>query len=85
MSSYLLKELKKLTPLGVYIVSGTEQRPDLISYTIYKDTQYWWLLMHYNSLLAIEDIIQGMQIKYFKLSDLEKIYFSLNSLAKVKS
>lgn len=82
LTSYLVKTLKTLPLFGVYVVNGSEKRPDLMSYHIYKDTQFWWLLMMYNDLLSPNDIVQGMSIRYFNLGDLEKLYLTLNSQAR---
>jgi len=81
LTSYFLAQLKTLPVFGVYIVSGSEGRPDLVSWAIYKDTQFWWPIMFYNDLLSVDDIVQGMSINYFNVSDLESLYFTLNSRA----
>lgn len=72
-------ELKNLSVDGIFEVTTQEHRPDLISYEIYEDTQYWWLLMEFNDIIDIFAIVSGVQMKYFKVSELEDIYFSLSS------
>jgi len=75
-------DVKDLAVDGVYEVTTQEYRPDIISYEIYGDTQYWWLLMDFNNIIDIFSIVTGVQIQYFSLSELEDIYFSLNGLQK---
>ena len=73
-------DVKDLTVDGVFEVVTEEYRPDLISYEIYDgDTQYWWLLMEFNGLIDIFQIVSGLQMKYFSLTQLEDIYFTLSS------
>lgn len=76
-------EVKNLTVDGVFEVTTQEYRPDKISAEIYNgQTQYWWLLMEFNSIIDIFQIVSGVQIKYFKINELENIYFTLNGKQK---
>jgi hypothetical protein len=84
LTSYVFKSIKSLKLFGIYNVVTSAGRPELISYHIYKDTQFWWLLMLYNDLTSIDDIVPGMLIKYFNLKDLENLYFTLNSQARAQ-
>ena len=61
LNSYMLYQLPLLSPIGSYVIRKEENRPDLLSYNIYSDTQYWWVLMWYNSLYKPEDLI-GKQV-----------------------
>ena len=79
LNSEFLRQLKELPENGTYTVSTEEGRPDLLSYKIYTDTQYWWLLLIYNDLVYVDDLVLGMTIKFPSLADLEAIYFSLTS------
>lgn len=80
LTSYLLSELKTLPVAGFFTVAGGEEgRPDSLSFNIYADTQYWWILMAYNDLSNIQEITNGMTIKYPSLSSLEDLYFSLKT------
>lgn len=75
--------VKDLNVAGVFIVTTQEHRPDLISSEIYEgDTQYWWLLMEFNNIIDVFQIVSGVRINYFDLNRLEDIYFTLNSKQK---
>ena len=81
LNSYLLLNLKKLNVMGIHqIVDANEVgRPEYVSYAIYNDTKYWWLLLVYNDILDIADLVLGKKLNYFSLDDLETLYFNLNS------
>jgi hypothetical protein len=74
--------LKDLSIEGIFTVTTQEFRPDKISYEIYKSHQYWWLIMEFNNIINIFDIVSGLELNYFNLAELEDIYFSLNSRQK---
>ena len=38
--------------------------------------------MEFNSIIDIFQIVSGVQIKYFKINELENIYFTLNGKQK---
>jgi hypothetical protein len=75
IDSAFLSGIKSLPVAGSYIVRLEPGRPDLLSYNLYRDTQYWWLLMLYNDLKLPEDLSMGLEIQYFRVSDLETMYF----------
>lgn len=79
LSSVFVSELKD-TALQSYVTSKDE-RPDLLAYKIYGDTQFAWVLMIYNKCFDFTDgtFSAGSQIKYPALEDLEKIIFTLNA------
>lgn len=79
LTSSLLNDINTLPNGGVYTVQGEDGRPDNISYKVYGDVQYWWIIMMYNSLTDISQIITGMDLYYPSLADLEAYYFSLKS------
>lgn len=83
LTSYVLSALKYLPEIGTYDVREEEYRPDLLSYNIYQDTQYWWLLMWYNSILSIRDLKSGMTIKYPSKNSLEDLYIYATNYSKV--
>jgi len=79
--SYFLQRLRNLPVKGyLTITPDLEFRPDLLSYNLYGETQYWWLLLFYNDLISFEDLVSGLEIKYFDLVDLESLYLSLKPL-----
>ena len=80
VSSYFIWKLKSLSKVGEFFVSAEENRPELISYKLYQDVQYWWLLMMYNDIFNFQEIPAGTIIGYPDLSQLEDLYFNLKSL-----
>lgn len=80
--SYFWNAVVGLPQGGKFIVSGEENRPDLVSYKIYGTTQYWWIILYYNSLVHNEEITAGLELKYPLLSDLESLYFKLMGLSR---
>lgn len=79
LTSYFLEAVIKLPQAGKYIVTREAGRPDQLSHTIYSDTQYWWVLMHYNGILSADDIKIGDTIRYPSINEVERLYFSLKS------
>jgi hypothetical protein len=79
ITSFLLEKLKTLPVIGSFIISFQEGRPDLISYNIYRDVQYWWILMEFNDIVNRSDLVNGREINYFSLDNLEDIYYTLKA------
>ena len=81
LTSFFITNIKSLSVAGTYTVQLEAGRPDLLSYYIYEDTQYWWILMWYNGLTALNEIVPGMTIDYPSLSSIEALYTraSINS------
>ena len=75
-NSFMLLNLASLPVQGTYIIQNETARPDLLSYRLYKDTQYWWALLWYNSIMNINDLKTGMTINYFNLDNLEELYMT---------
>ena len=83
LTSYMLKILKTLPVQGSYTLLNEDARPDLLSYHIYKDTQYWWLLLAYNSILDINDLKPRLIVQYPSLDNIEDVYLSASRYRKV--
>ena len=83
LSSYFLSEIPKLPLSGNYTLRAEEERPDLLSYNIYGDTQYWWILLWYNNMLKPQDLKVGTIIKYPSLSSIEQLYMNASLYQKV--
>lgn len=79
LTSNILFEIKNLPVGGRYTIRGEEGRPDLLSYNIYGDTQYWWILMLYNGFNDISEILSGNEMQFPLVQDLESYYFSLKA------
>lgn len=79
INSYIIAKVQDLKIIGMFTIRNAPYRPDLISYEIYGDTQYWPFLMEYNHILELEELKIGTQINYFSLEELEDIYLTLTS------
>ncbi len=79
LTSGFLDAVMSLPESGVYTVQGEDGRPDLISYRIYEDTQYWWILLYYNNKLEFDEFKTGDKVKYPSVSSIEDIYFGLKA------
>lgn len=80
LTSYFVHSLKDVEPSGMKLISKEEGRPDLLSFNLYTNTQFWWILLLVNIKTKYTDIQMGDQMSYYSLSDLESIYFRLKSL-----
>lgn len=83
LNSFFAENLPKLNYVGEYIVTYEEKRPDLLSYNLYEDTQYWWIIMWYNSILNINDLVSGTIIKYPSKAAIEDLYINASTYKKV--
>jgi hypothetical protein len=79
LNSTFVTEMKAL-PLKSYVTSK-EERPELIAYNIYGDTQFTWIIMLYNSCTDFTDgtFAAGTAIKFPSIEALEKIIFTLKA------
>lgn len=84
LNSYFIDKIKKLSPAGKY--TCTNERPELISYKIYGDVQFYWVIMMYNDCLDFADgtFGAGKVISYPSISDIERLMFTLKSLARAQ-
>ena len=85
LSSFFLANIQKLPEQGTYKVTNEEKRPELLAYNIYKtpsSIQYWWILLWYNSILNVNDLITGVVISYPSLNSLENLYTQASLLKK---
>ena len=76
-NSYFLKSLQRLDRSGIYRINTREKRPDVYSRDIYGTTSYWSVLMEYNSIVSVNELVIGKSLNYPSKSDLEDLYFSL--------
>lgn len=84
LDSYFVKKLTDIPYSGTITVTTQVNRPDLLSYDIYGDVQYWWILMLYNGLISPLELTAGLNINFPSLGDLEDIYFTLSIKQKTK-
>lgn len=79
LTSSILNDVQSIQSGGRYTVQGDDARPDNISFKIYGNVQYWWIIMLYNSMTDINQIVNGMEIQFPALDSLEEFYFALQS------
>lgn len=84
LNSYFLYKLPLLHAVGYYTIRKEENRPDLLSYNIYGETQYWWILMWYNHFLKPQDLKNGVLIKYPSKSAIQQMYMEASLAQKVE-
>lgn len=78
LSSNIQFRIKYLPLAGKFKVSEREaKRPDLISYEVYGNTQFWWLIMMYNGIIDFTKIAEGAEVVYPSLADIESLYKQL--------
>lgn len=82
LNSYMLININRLPEQGTIILNNQELRPDLLSYKIYGDTQYWWILLKYNNIIDLNDLYKGRVISYPSLNDIEYLYERASILRK---
>ena len=60
-----------IVPFRYYTVSSMDVgRPDLISYKVYNDKNYWWIILHANNIFdVVNELKANTQIKIPNLSD----------------
>jgi|LSQX01.3.fsa_nt_gb hypothetical protein len=77
LTSDFVNQLVDIPAAGEIQVLVDAERLDNISYKLYNSTQYWWVLALYNYMPCHKYVKQGTVIRYFSLSNLEKLNFSL--------
>jgi hypothetical protein len=82
LTSFYAENIKRLPYVGEYTVIKEVKRPDLLSYNIYGSTQYWWILLLYNDLSGVNDLVAGAQIRYPSHSTIEELYVLCSTIKK---
>ncbi|MFA5071267.1 MAG: hypothetical protein WC511_02740 [Candidatus Pacearchaeota archaeon] len=82
LDSFFATKVKRLEVFGTTTISGEEHRPDLLSYRLYRDVNFWYILMLYNDYITPLDMKEGDTINYPRIEDLEEVYFQLNALQR---
>lgn len=75
----IFNELRNIEAGGQYTIHGEECRPDLISNSIYNDTQYWWIILVYNGFTSVEELKNGEQVRFPRVDLLENYFFTLKA------
>lgn len=85
LDSYFCSQVKRLPYSGALTINSTQEyRPDLVSWDLYGDTMYWWIILLYNDLTSPTDLKSGTVLVYPALPDLESLYFTLATKQKTK-
>ena len=79
LNSAMMSDVSTLPQGGQYTVQGEDGRPDLVSYRIYGHSQYWWILLIYNTIIDYSAIKTGDVLKYPSIDSIEGFYFSLKT------
>ena len=79
ITSDFLLSISNLKLSGTYVIRGEDARPDVISEELFGGTQYWWILMFYNGLSKVDDLVNGKELKVPDTEELERLYFTLKS------
>jgi hypothetical protein len=79
LNSRFLSRVRKLPVRGQFVVTVQESRPDVLSYKIFGDTQYWWILLFFNKIQDPDQLATGDVINYFSIQELENLLFSLKA------
>lgn len=81
--SYMLENIRTLSQVGIMKITAEQYRPDMLSYNLYGITDYWWILMWYNSIVNISDLVSGVEIRYPSQVDIENLYINCSTAGKV--
>ena len=85
LNSFMLLNIQLLQPYGTKRVTPeTHGRPDFLSYQIYGDTQYWWVILLYNNILDPDSLTSGSVISYPGQNALESLFQKASVLEKTK-
>lgn len=79
LTSGFCRQIPLLPQGGSYQVRDDVARPDLASYRIYGDTQYWWILLVYNKMISPAELLQGAVISYPSVSSIEQLFYTLST------
>lgn len=80
LTSELIDAILDLSPRSTFTVTTEVFRPDLISYSIYRSTDYWQIILMYNGIVDVGNLVAGTVLRYPGLQELESIL--LRYLAK---
>lgn len=79
LTSSLILKIKELPSGGEMVIQGEEGRPDLISFRSLLDTQYWWIIMLYNDVIDVNDLVEGQKLNLPDQGALDDLFFSLKA------
>ena len=78
LNSTFLKKLRNVAPIGEITVTSKEAHtPDAITYKIFDEELYWWILLYYNDIDSIDAFTTGKVLKIPNFEEIERIFFNL--------
>lgn len=77
LTSRFFEKARKFKVGGKRLVQNADSRPDILASDIYKDTQYWWIILLYNNILKIDDLYPETKLEYVSPNDIEDFVFGL--------
>lgn len=81
LNSRFLNDLDKTVPAsGEFEVRVEEDRPDLLSNSIYNSTQLWWIVLYFNNLLSVDEYKSGNMLQFPTVPAVENKFFNLKAL-----
>jgi len=80
-TSYFIKAVRRIPYTGEYTIS-ISKRPDIYSNEIYGTTRNWQMLLDYNKIVLIDELVVGKTLRYPSLSDVENLFFRLKTLER---
>lgn len=78
LPSYFLTELMNLPIVGKYTIK-TPFRPDIYANEVFENIDYSVLLLRYNSIININDLVIGKDLYVFDIADLENLLLLLKA------
>lgn len=74
ITSEIIDSILDLPSVGTYTIKTSQYRPDLISADIYNgSTEYWQIILMYNGIIGIDQLVSSREIRYPSLNDLENL------------
>ena len=79
LQSPMLEILKSFPPIGQYLIREYPYRPDVISYNIYKEAQFWPYILLFNGINDVMQLKLGTTVNFFSLNDLEQTLYTYSN------
>lgn len=76
VSDFLIQVMLMKKEGELIVTPDMENSPELISYSLYSSTKYWWVLALYNSKIRFDEFPSGSRIAYPRREDIEEYYFT---------
>jgi hypothetical protein len=85
LNNYFNIAFKISRPVSYYTIRELDLfRPDLLSYKLYGDTQYWWILFKYNNISDVwNDLSVEQVISVPDIGDYEDFYSETKKLQNI--